>query len=207
MAKLYRPVGLIEMELILNTESKKFPKRLPSQPIFYPVLNFNYARQIALKWNTTDINSGFVGYVTEFEVDDSYISQYKVQNVGNSTHNELWIPAEDLKEFNENIIGNIIITAAFYGKNYVGLTPKSTILENKGLKEQLIELNKTLKNSYMDFKCQIELSWKSILLNLIYWDSLDLTKDGMDQISKVQLLNEIYEILKENRRGFIKDII
>lgn len=38
--KLYRPVGLRELELIAKADFKAFPPRLPEQPIFYPVLNF-----------------------------------------------------------------------------------------------------------------------------------------------------------------------
>jgi hypothetical protein len=52
--KLYRPVGLREMELIAESNFKAFPPRLEWQPIFYPVLNHAYAEQIALEWNTPD---------------------------------------------------------------------------------------------------------------------------------------------------------
>jgi hypothetical protein len=36
---LYRPVGPKELELIEQSGWKKFPPRLPEQPIFYPVMN------------------------------------------------------------------------------------------------------------------------------------------------------------------------
>lgn len=104
---LYRPVGEKELMLIADSSYKAFPPRLPEQPIFYPVLNKRYAIEIAEKWNTKDKNSGYKGYVTEFEVDDDYISRYEVQTVGASYHKELWIPAEELAEFNSHIIGKI----------------------------------------------------------------------------------------------------
>ena len=44
---LYRPVGLQELELIYDSGMKAFPARLPQQPIFYPVLQVEYARQVA----------------------------------------------------------------------------------------------------------------------------------------------------------------
>ena len=56
---LYRPVGRKELELIRSTEFRAFPPRLPSQPFFYPVLNKEYAVQIARDWNTKDVASGF----------------------------------------------------------------------------------------------------------------------------------------------------
>ena len=48
----YRPVLLHELRLIFENGLTAFPPRLPEQPIFYPVLNIDYARQIALDWNT-----------------------------------------------------------------------------------------------------------------------------------------------------------
>ena len=110
---LYRPVGQAEYELIEQSGFKRFPPRLPEQPIFYPVLNEKYASEIASRWNTTDKNSGFVGYVLKFEVADEYISRYEVQQAGTSYHLEYWIPAEDLDDFNDNIIGSIEVVKKF----------------------------------------------------------------------------------------------
>ena len=66
---LYRPVGQGELDLIAENGYRAFPPRLPEQPIFYPVLNREYAEQIARAWNTRDERAGFVGYVTEFDVE------------------------------------------------------------------------------------------------------------------------------------------
>lgn len=49
---LFRPVGTTELNLIKLSNYKEFPPRLPEQPIFYPVLNEEYACEIAEKWNT-----------------------------------------------------------------------------------------------------------------------------------------------------------
>jgi hypothetical protein len=61
---LFRPVGQKEMERIQESGFQAFPPWLAHQPIFYPVLNEQYAVQIARDWNTRDEASGFVGYVT-----------------------------------------------------------------------------------------------------------------------------------------------
>ena len=106
---LYRPVGEKEKELIEQSGFQKFPPRLDWQPIFYPVLNQRYAEEIAGKWNTKDPDAGYRGYVTQFEIDDDYISSFSVQTVGASYHQELWIPAEELDNFNNHIIGKIEI--------------------------------------------------------------------------------------------------
>jgi len=108
---LYRPVGPMELALIERSGWTKFPPRFPDQPIFYPVMNEDYAVQIARDWNVAASGSGFV---TKFEVKTEYLSKFEVQNVGGQIHNELWIPAEELEEFNSNIVGQIEITKSFY---------------------------------------------------------------------------------------------
>ena len=108
---LYRPVGTAELRRIAESGFPAFPPRLPEQPIFYPVLNETYACEIAEKWNTKTGDGR--GYVMRFGVDDAYIAQFEVRSVGNRTHQELWIPAEALTEFNRHIIGIIEIIRVF----------------------------------------------------------------------------------------------
>lgn len=38
---------------------------------------------------------------------DEYIAKFDVQTVGSHYHQEFWIPAEDIEEFNKNITGKI----------------------------------------------------------------------------------------------------
>ena len=107
--RLYRPVGQAEYDLIAASSFAAYPPRLPEQPIFYPVLSERYAREIAEKWNRHYADAQYTGYVTTFEIDDAYIAQFPVQTVGAGYHQELWIPAEELAEFNRHIIGKIRI--------------------------------------------------------------------------------------------------
>ena len=113
MTTLYRPIGQKELELIEAAAFLRFPPRLAHQPIFYPVLNEEYATEIARDWNTRDAASGFVGYVTRFAVRTSFLERYPVKTVGAKRHQEYWIPAEDLDELNENIVGDIEVVAEF----------------------------------------------------------------------------------------------
>ncbi|MFT3826232.1 MAG: macro domain-containing protein [Chitinophagaceae bacterium] len=112
---LYRPVGEKELSLIAESGFKAFPPRLGWQPIFYPVLNQQYAEQIAQEWNTKDEFSGYEGHVLAFDIEEAFLQRYTVQNVGGSIHNELWIPAAELPVFNEHIIGKIRKVKSFYG--------------------------------------------------------------------------------------------
>lgn len=117
---LFRPVGLFELRLIRNSGYTAFPPRLPDQPIFYPVLNYEYAEQIAREWNVPDIRSGYMGEVTTFDVDAGYLAQFAERVVGAHLHRELWVSAEDLGVFNRHIEGKIRVVAAFYGADYEG---------------------------------------------------------------------------------------
>lgn len=113
---LFRPVGQAELELIQAAAWKRFPPRLDWQPIFYPVLTEEYAVFIAERWNTKDPNSGYVGYVLQFEIDAEYIASFPVQNVGGPESLEYWIPAEELETFNDQISGEIRVIHEFHPK-------------------------------------------------------------------------------------------
>jgi hypothetical protein len=112
---LYRPVGQAELDLIAASGWREFPPRLAHQPIFYPVLNEEYAAQIAYRWNAKETEAGHVGYVTRFRVRATLASRYPVQTVGGRVHQELWVPAEDLPEINRSIVGPIEVIAEFRG--------------------------------------------------------------------------------------------
>lgn len=107
---LFRPVSKKELDLIEKLNWAKFPPRLPEQPIFYPVTNIEYARQITVEWNVPAYGNG---YVTKFEVDSDYLKKYKIENVGGSIHNELWVSADELDEFNSYIVGPIEVVESY----------------------------------------------------------------------------------------------
>lgn len=115
---LYRPVGEKEMILIAENSYKKFPPRLEWQSIFYPVLDESYASEIAEKWNTRDEAGNYLGFVTKFNVNEETANQYQAQNVGAKNHNELWVPSEELDDFNDAIVGEIEVIKVFVGKDF-----------------------------------------------------------------------------------------
>jgi hypothetical protein len=111
---LFRPTGLAEIRLVRDADWRCWPPRLPEQPIFYPVLNFEYAEQIARDWNSIDRSNNFLGFVTRFELAEDFARRYEMQIVGAAAkHQELWIPAEDVAEMNANMVGTIEVVAAY----------------------------------------------------------------------------------------------
>jgi len=107
---LYRPTGPNELDLVRASGYKRWPPRLPEQPIFYPVTNEGYAIQIARDWN---VGASGSGYVTRFEVDKSFMDRYPVHQVGGAEHTEWWIPAEELEALNDHIRGLIEVIHEF----------------------------------------------------------------------------------------------
>ena len=107
---LYRPTGPVELDLVRQSGFRRWPPRLPEQPIFYPVTNEQYAIEIASQWNIKDSK---IGYVTRFQVRADFISQYAIQKVGGAHHTEWWIPAEELEMLNDNIVGFIEVIGEY----------------------------------------------------------------------------------------------
>ena len=107
---LWRPTGPQELALVEESGWRAWPPRLPEQPIFYPVLNEDYATRIARDWN---VPASGVGFVTRFEVAADFLERYEVHQVGGQTILEYWIPAEDLDELNRHIVGRIEVVARF----------------------------------------------------------------------------------------------
>ena len=108
---LWRPTGPEELALVKATGWREWPPRLPEQPIFYPVLNQEYATMIARDWNVKHSGSG---YVTRFHVRAKFLDNYETHQVGGRTILEYWIPAEDLSGLNANIVGPIEVVAEYH---------------------------------------------------------------------------------------------
>ncbi len=108
---LYRPVDPWELALIQGYGFREFPARLPDQPFFYPVCSLEYATMIAQEWTLADWGEG---YVTRFQVRADYLRRYESHAVGGRKCREYWIPAEELPEFNRNIVGQIEVVAEYH---------------------------------------------------------------------------------------------
>jgi hypothetical protein len=76
---LYRPTGRNELRLVEAAGWRRWPPRLPDQPIFYPVTTFAYAEKIARDWNSVLPAPNNVGFVTQFEINIATASRYPAQ--------------------------------------------------------------------------------------------------------------------------------
>lgn len=166
---LYRPVGLLELELILDAGSRAFPPRLPEQPIFYPVLNAEYAARIARDWNPPDERSGFAGFVTSFEVDADYLRAFEVKVVGAAGHQELWVPSEELATFNRRLASLIQVSTVWYGPAYTGPVPVSARLRGVPAREQLRVFAELRREDARAFQALVLEEWKGVFCNHGLW--------------------------------------
>jgi hypothetical protein len=196
---LFRPVGLRELELILDSEARAFPPRLPEQPIFYPVLNEAYAEQIARDWNTPDEVSGYAGFVTAFDAGASFLARYDTKVVGASQHQELWVPAEELPEFNRQLRSPIRVTKAFYGKRYRGPQPVPAGIKEPNPRGQLRLLRGMRAYNTLDFVLEIAANWKLVLCNYGYWRACPATEQGLSDADAAQTLEDIRGAWEQRR--------
>lgn len=201
MTTLYRPVGLEELRLVYEAEMRAFPPRLPEQPIFYPVTNETYARQIAETWNTQ--SGTLAGFVTRFDVDSTYLSRFERKIVGGREHEELWVPAEELEEFNRQIDGRVRVIGAHFGDSWVGFVPEGFGLKGKSAPEQFVALARTLPYSRFDVWCEMAANHVAVFLNFFFWAQHDFSGDGFPLAERDRLLDEFRQMWAKGERAAI----
>jgi len=193
--RLYRPVGLQELGLIFDDEMAAFPPRLAEQPIFYPVLNAPYAIQIARDWNAPGPHRA--GYVTEFDVDDAYVSRFERRIVGSRQHEELWVPAEVLVEFNRHLQGKLRVVEAYFGEGFVGYVPERYGLAGKNAMEQFVAIASEVRyhgGVSFDLWCEISTNRKAFFLHFPFWAQHNLIPQGITHEWRYHVLGVIRDV-------------
>jgi len=171
-----------------------FPERLAHQPIFYPVVNLEYARQIAGEWNPPDKNSGFAGFVTQFDVSSTYLSKFELHTAGTAAHREYWIPARELSSFNKAINGLISVEEAFFGTNFTGCVPDDHRLKGLAATEQFTTLSSIL--DFGEFMAEVSANRKAVFLNCLFWIQTSLSKPGCSQLQKELFVTRLLKAWK-----------
>jgi hypothetical protein len=172
---------------------REFPPRLRSQPIFYPVANADYARQIARDWNESDERSGFCGFVTSFDVEKSYLSGLEIHRVGSSEHLEYWVPADALRTFNAAIRGCIRVNEGFFGTNFRGDVPDKFLLRGQDAVTQFVTLQRTWDYSSFDEGREVSANRKYVFLNWLFWSSHDFSLFGISEEQRGIMLGLLQE--------------
>ena len=174
-----------------------FPPRLAQQPIFYPVVNFEYAQQIARDWNTPDKNSGFAGFVTQFGVSSTYLSKFEIHTAGSAAHREYWIPAREQNSFNKAIRGRISVEEAFFGAKFTGSVPADHRLKGLNAKEQFTALSTIL--DFAEFKSEVSANRKAVFLNCLFWLKTGLSDPGCNREQRELFVTRLAKAWKISR--------
>jgi len=192
---LYRPIGMSELILIYKSRMRIFPPRLPEQPFFYPVINFRYAEQISKEWNTK--HNPYAGYVTRFEVNDDYAATFERHIVGESWHEELWVSADALEQFNEHIHSPIQVVSAYFGEKFRGHIPDKGGMKDRHAVEQFSLLDQHYQHSTQDFHGEITLNHLTIFLNCLFWAGHDFSQHNISPARREQILSAIRSVWAE----------
>ncbi|MCW8131555.1 MAG: hypothetical protein KIS92_14495 [Planctomycetota bacterium] len=186
---LYRPMGLAEMDLVLQGGCRAFPPRLPEQPIFYPVLNEGYAESITCQWNVNDPFAGYAGFVTAFEMPRAYLGRYEEKIAGSGIGRELWVPAAEMDAFNAQIRGRIRMIKAYYGDSFKGLEPATSALQGKGLEEQFYAFEKLLRTGMDAFGATVAAEQRVVYTQAPYWARPEFETPHLPPATRARVLD------------------
>lgn len=174
---MYRPVGLREMMMVLDSGNRRFPDREQGQSVFYPTYSAVHATQMARDWHTKDPYAGFAGFVTAFDMEEEYLQALPLTDRNGKKRQELKIPSSDLAEFNTHIQGPIRITKCFFGAGYTGPVPKTGPMQGMDASDQLDYLQQTFAHDRESFEHTLRHWSNEIRVNVEYWKVFHQTQD------------------------------
>jgi hypothetical protein len=119
------------------------------------------------------------GYVTEFEVEDTYASRFEPHIVGSREHEELWVPAEELAAFNTHIQGKICVTEAYFGDGFTGLVGEEINFVGRDAIEQFIMIEDMYRYVPIDLAHEIWHQRLHIFLHFPFWMQHDFAGFGV----------------------------
>jgi hypothetical protein len=186
---LWRPVGIGELALIFEADMAAFPPRLPEQPIFYPVLNSAYAEQIAREWNAP-ADAG-AGYVTRFAIGNAYAERFERHIVGARQHEELWVPTEELAEFNAQLLGPIEVVCAFFAPSFAGYVPQKFLLAGRNARAQFATLAAVLDYNGVDFLLETQANALAVFANFPFWRASSPEALGCTSAAQAKVLEAL----------------
>ena len=202
--RLFRPIGLEELVLLFRSGMRRFPPRLPAQPIFYPVLNAAYATQIARDWNAP--TGSMAGFVTAFEVAEAYARGFEVHRVGSREALELWVPAEELETFNDHLEGPVRLGSAFFGSGFRGVIPERFGLRGMDARAQFEALRATRAFAPMDFMLEIAMNAEAVFANFCFWEELAADRTRVPEQEARAMLAGIRAAWRRARREVVLGI-
>jgi hypothetical protein len=134
-------------------------------------------------------------------VEDEYASSFERRVVGAKEHEELWVPAEDLAEFNGHLGGKIEVIEAFFGEDCRGHVPDELALRGTTAREQFVALAKSSPDSGFDAVCEVAANRLAVFLNFFLWEQADFSADGIVPSSRDELLSKFSRVWRVGAHG------
>lgn len=141
----------------------------------------------------SDEGSGFAGFVSSFDVENSYLSSLEVRRVGPSEQLEYWVPANKLSAFNAAIRGVVRVEEGYFGNDFAGDVPDKFILKGQDSIAQFVTLQRTWDYSRFDVGCEVSANRKCIFLNWLFWSNHDFSKVGINEEQRGIMLGHLRE--------------
>ena len=110
--ELYRPMSAEEYEKLAARNFTGFPPCRDDQQLFTLLLSQQGAAAIARRMRIAKHSEPTV-YVVSVTAEDSYIRQYPVQHKEDPDRSAVWIPAEELDQLNQHLLGKIRVIEQF----------------------------------------------------------------------------------------------
>ncbi len=114
--------------------------------------------------------------MTRFDITDAYAARFEPHIVGARQHEELWVPAEELEEFNQHIVGKVAVIEAYFGEGFRGYIPERFGLKGKDAVEQFVTLEALWHyNVAMDLVGEARANHQTVFAHFPFWMQHDFS--------------------------------
>jgi hypothetical protein len=92
----------------------------------------------------------------------------------------LWVPAEDLPEFNRQLTKPLAVRRAFFGPGFRGHVPERFGLRGTDAYDQVRIMIGTMDHSPFDFVMEMSANMLTFFLNFAFWKAAGAERLGVD---------------------------
>jgi len=104
------------------------------------------------------------------------------------------VPAQQLGEFNSQILNRIELVQAFFGESFHGYIPSNFGLRGKTAFEQFVALSEVSQIAGMDFILEIKSNHKAVFINYPFWSNADFAEVGIPAAERERVLKGIASV-------------
>ncbi len=114
--------------------------------------------------------------------------------VGGREHEELWVPAEELDEFNRHIVGLIEVDAAYFGSQFRGFATMRGPLEGRDVTVQFVLLTRLPPVEGVEPRSMVETSHAVIFLHYPFWERRSFSDESVTDDERQRVLEKVGDV-------------